>query len=116
MKVNRFLIWRMFEELYAKSNVQKGDKETVDAHPLFVSPCILSANVFTMQECDNKLVQKSASFILALFEISKIRYEMESNDCLLAKLSTYLYGLRRCMQPRAALRKSAFTMYIVYNV
>ena len=39
------------------------NKETVDAHPLFVSPCILSTPVYSMQECDNKVVQKSASSI-----------------------------------------------------
>ena len=41
----------------------EGDKETFDGHPLFVSPCVLSTDVFIMQECDNKVVQKSANFI-----------------------------------------------------
>ena len=36
----------------------EGDKETVDTHPLFVSPCILSTSVFMMQECDNKVSAK----------------------------------------------------------
>ena len=35
------------------------NKETFDDLPLFVSPCILSTPVCIMQECDNKVVQKS---------------------------------------------------------
>ena len=31
----------------------------MDDIPLFVSPCILSTTVNIMQECDNKVVQKS---------------------------------------------------------
>ena len=41
----------------------EGDKEIIDDLTLFVSPCILSTSVKLMQECDNKVVQKSASFI-----------------------------------------------------
>ena len=41
----------------------EGDKEIIDDLSLFVSPCVLSTDVFIMQECDNKVVQKSASFI-----------------------------------------------------
>ena len=41
------------------------NKESIDDHPIFVSPCVLSTDVFIMQECDNKIVQKSASFIQA---------------------------------------------------
>ena len=43
--------------------MSRKNKETFDDHPLFVSPCILSTPVNLMQECDNKVVQKSASFI-----------------------------------------------------
>ena len=39
------------------------NKETFNDHPLLVLPCILSTDVFIMQECDNKVVQKSASSI-----------------------------------------------------
>ena len=42
----------------------EGNKKAIDDHPLFVSPWFVSTNVFTMQECDNKVVQKSASFII----------------------------------------------------
>ena len=42
------------------------DKEIIDDLPLFVPPCVLSTDVFIMQECDNKVVQKSASFIIVL--------------------------------------------------
>ena len=35
----------------------EGNKKAIDDHPLFVSPCILSTNVFIMQECDNKVVK-----------------------------------------------------------
>ena len=31
------------------------NKETFDAHPLFVSPCVLSTSVYLMQECDDKV-------------------------------------------------------------
>ena len=41
-----------------------GNKEIIDEFPLFVSPCILSTPVNLMQECDNKVAQKSASFII----------------------------------------------------
>ena len=44
----------------------EGNKEIIDDLPLYVSPCILSTPVNLMQECDNKVVQKSASFILKL--------------------------------------------------
>ena len=40
------------------------NKEIIDDLPLFVSPCVLSTSVNLMQECDNKVVQKSASSIL----------------------------------------------------
>ena len=39
------------------------NKEIIDDLPLFVSPCVLSTSVNLMQECDNKVVQKSASSI-----------------------------------------------------
>ena len=38
-------------------------KKKIDDPPLFVSPCILSTPVYEMQECDNKVAQKSASSI-----------------------------------------------------
>ena len=49
----------------------EGDKEIIDDLPLFVSPCVLSTDVFIMQECNNKVVQKSCKFIIAklLFEL-----------------------------------------------
>ena len=37
----------------------EGNKEKIDDHPLFVSPCILSTTVNLMQECGNKVAQKS---------------------------------------------------------
>ena len=40
----------------------KGNKQTFDDHPLFVSRILLTP-VYMMQECDNKVVQKNASFI-----------------------------------------------------
>ena len=53
----------------------EGDKEIIDDLPLFVSPCILSTPVNIMQECDNKVVQKSASFI----HIIKCNARVEKN-------------------------------------
>ena len=41
------------------NTISEREKEIIDNHPLFVSPGIESTNVFTMQECDNKVVQKS---------------------------------------------------------
>ena len=52
----------------------EGDKEIIDDLPLFVSPCILSTPVNLMQECDNKVVQKSASFIL-LINLEAFQFE-----------------------------------------
>ena len=45
----------------------EGDKESIDDHPLFVSPCILSTNVFMMQECENKVAQKSQLLITSYY-------------------------------------------------
>ena len=42
----------------------ESNKEKIDDHPLFVSPCVLSTPVYLMQERDNKVMQKSASLIL----------------------------------------------------
>ena len=39
------------------------NKEIIDDLPLFVSPCVLSTPVNLMQECDNKVVQKSQQLI-----------------------------------------------------
>ena len=39
------------------------NKEKIDDHPLFVSPSVLSTSVYLMQECDNKVVQKSCKSI-----------------------------------------------------
>ena len=44
------------------------NKEKIDDHPLFVSPCILLTPVYLMQECDNKVVLESCpNFISACF-------------------------------------------------
>ena len=47
------------------------NKEKIDDHPLFVSPCILSTSVNLMQERDNKVVQKSQLRIPLLNQINK---------------------------------------------
>ena len=46
-----------------KVRCPEGEKEIIDDLPLFVSPCILSTPVNLMQECDNKVVQKSCKLI-----------------------------------------------------
>ena len=56
------------------------NKETFDAHPLFVSPCILSTPVFMMQECDNKVMQKSQLRIL-LFNHPKKHHDDGGKTC-----------------------------------
>ena len=51
------------------------NKEKIDDHPLFVSPCVLSTPVYIMQECNNKVVQKSRYRILVS---SKIKQKNEA--------------------------------------
>ena len=55
----------------------EGNKEIIYDLPLFVSPYILSTPVNLMQECDNKIVQKSASFIIAS-RLRELRFFKES--------------------------------------